>query len=113
MSAETRRGVTQIMQKTRHVHEMRSLRVSTGELNRVVESITAYYPPPAATDGRATSILYCTQVQNAPPTFVFFVNHPDAVPDSYRRYLSNRLRETFVFEGSPIRVLIRGREGKR
>ncbi len=113
VSAETRRGVTQIMQKTRHVHEMRSLRVSTGELNRVVESITAYYPPPAVPDGRATSILYCTQVQNAPPTFVFFVNHPDAIPDSYRRYLSNRLRETFVFEGSPIRVLIRGREGKR
>lgn len=113
VSAETRRGVTQIMQKTHHVHEMRSLRVSTGELNRVVENITAYYPPPAAPDGRATRILYCTQVQNAPPTFVFFVNHPDAVPDSYRRYLSNRLREAFVFEGSPIRVLIRGREGKQ
>ena len=113
VSAETRRGVTQIMQKTHHVHEMRSLRVSTGELNRVVEQITAYYPPPAAPDGRASRILYCTQVQVAPPTFVFFVNHPDAVPDSYRRYLSNRLREAFVFEGSPIRVLIRGREGKQ
>ena len=113
VSAETRRGVTQIMQKTRHVHEMRSLRVSTGELNRVVEQITAYYPPPAAPNGRATRILYCTQVQNAPPTFVFFVNNADAVPDSYRRYLSNRLRDAFVFEGSPIRVLIRGREGKQ
>lgn len=113
VSAETRRGVTQIMQKTRHVHEMRSLRVSTGELNRVVEQITAYYPPPAAPNGRASRILYCTQVQNAPPTFVFFVNHADAVPDSYRRYLSNRLRDAFVFEGSPIRVLIRGREGKQ
>ena len=106
-------GVTQIMQKTRHVHEMRSLRVSTGELNRIVERIAAHYPPPAAPDGRPARILYCTQVQIAPPTFVFFVNHPDAVPDSYRRYLSNRLREAFVFEGSPIRVLIRGREGKR
>ncbi len=113
VSAETRRGVTQIMQKTRHVHEMRSLRVSTGELNRVVEQITAYYPPPAAPNGRATRILYCTQVQNAPPTFVFFVNNADAVPDSYKRYLSNRLRDAFVFEGSPIRVLIRGREGKQ
>ena len=113
VSAETRRGVTQIMQKTRHVHEMRSLRVSTGELNRIVEQITAYYPPPAAPNGRATRILYCTQVQNAPPTFVFFVNNADAVPDSYRRYLSNRLRDAFVFEGSPIRVLIRGREGKQ
>jgi len=113
VSAETRRGVTQIMQKTRHVHEMRSLRVSTGELNRVVERITAYYPPPSAPNGRATRILYCTQVQNAPPTFVFFVNNADAVPDSYKRYLSNRLRDAFVFEGSPIRVLIRGREGKQ
>ncbi len=113
VSAETRRGVTQIMQKTREVHEMRSLRVPTGQLNRVVERITAQYPPPAAPDGRTTRILYCTQAENAPPTFVFFVNHADAVPDAYRRYLSNRLRETFLFEGSPIRVLIRGREGKR
>ncbi len=113
VSAETRRGVTQIMQKTRHVHEMCSLRVSTGELNRVVESISAYYPPPAARNGRSTRILYCTQVQASPPTFVFFLNHDEGVPDSYKRYLSNRLRETFKFEGSPIRVIVRGREGKR
>ena len=113
VSAETRRGVTQIMQKTRHVHEMCSLRVSTGELNRVVESISAYYPPPAARNGRSTRILYCTQVQASPPTFVFFLNHDEGVPDSYKRYLSNRLRETFEFEGSPIRVIVRGREGKQ
>lgn len=113
VSAETRRGVTQIMQKTRHVHEMCSLRVSTGELNRVVESISAYYPPPAARNGRLTRILYCTQAQASPPTFVFFLNHDEGVPDSYKRYLSNRLRETFEFEGSPIRVIVRGREGKR
>ena len=113
VSAETRRGVTQIMQKTRHVHEMCSLRVSTGELNRVVESITAHYPPPTARNGRGTRILYCTQVQASPPTFVFFLNHEEGVPDSYKRYLSNRLRETFKFEGSPIRVTVRGREGKR
>ena len=113
VSAETRRGVTQIMQKTRHVHEMCSLRVSTGELNRVVESISAYYPPPAARNGRSTRILYCTQAQASPPTFVFFLNHDEGVPDSYKRYLSNRLRETFEFEGSPIRVIVRGREGKR
>ena len=112
VSAETHRGVTQIMQKTRHVNEMRSHRVSTGELNRIVESITNYYPPPSSPNGRATRILYCTQVQAAPPTFVFFVNHADAIPDSYKRYLSNRLREAFVFEGSPIRVLIRGRVGR-
>ncbi len=113
VSAETHRGVTQIMQKTRYVHEMCSFRVSTGELNRVVESIAAYYPPPATSNGRTTRILYCTQVQIAPPTFVFFINHEEGVPDSYKRYLSNRLRLAFEFEGSPIRVLIRGREGKR
>ena len=112
VSAETHRGVTQIMQKTRQIHEMCSLRVSTGELNRIVESITAYYPPPTARNGRATRMLYCTQVQVAPPTFVFFINHEEGVPDSYKRYLSNRLRQAFVFEGTPIRVLIRGRVGR-
>lgn len=111
VSAETRRGVTQIMQKTRDVNEMCQLRVSTGELNRVVEKITAYYPPPAAPNGRATRIFYCTQVQNAPPTFVFFVNNAEAIPDSYKRYLSNRLREVFVFEGAPLHVKIRERSG--
>ena len=112
VSAETRRGVTQILQKARYVSEMRSLRVSTGELNRVVEQITSYYPPPATPNGRATRILYCTQVQTKPPTFAFFVNQAEGIPDSYKRYLSNRLREVFLFEGSPIRVLVREKEGR-
>lgn len=112
LSAHTKRGVTQLLQKVNQVKEMCVMRVPTAELNRVVESITAYYPPPAASNGRMTKIFYATQVRVAPPTFVFFVNHPDAVTESYRRYLSNQLRENFKFEGTPIRVLIRGREGR-
>ena len=112
LSALTKRGVTQLLNKVDQVKKMCVMRVPTGELNRVVESITAYYPPPSGSKGRLTKVFYCTQVRVAPPTFVFFVNHPDAIPESYKRYLSNQLRENFHFDGTPIRVLIRGRDGR-
>jgi GTP-binding protein len=112
LSAHTKRGVTQLLEKVDQVKKMCILRVPTGELNRVVESITSYYPPPSSSNGRLTKVFYCTQVKIAPPTFVFFVNHPESITDSYKRYLSNQLRENFSFEGTAIRVLIRGREGR-
>ncbi len=112
VSAETHRGVTQLVQKVNQVQSMRNTRVGTSELNRAVEQIVALNPPPVTSNGRHVRVYYGTQASVAPPTFVFFTNYPDSVPEAYRRYLSNQLREAFGFEGTPIRVLIRGRGDK-
>ncbi len=112
VSAETHRGVTQLVQKVNQVQSMRNTRVGTSELNRAVEQIVALNPPPVTSNGRHVRVYYGTQASVAPPTFVFFTNYPDSVPEAYRRYLSNQLREAFGFQGTPIRVLIRGRGDK-
>ena len=62
--------------------------------------------------GKALKILYATQASVRPPTFVFFVNEPELVHFAYRRFLENQLREAFSFEGTPIRLRFRGREGR-
>jgi GTP-binding protein len=110
VSARTRNGVTQLLQKVNHVQAMRTTRVSTGALNRLMEDIILNRPPPASPSGRPTRIRYCTQADVAPPTFVFFANYAESITDAYKRYLANRLREVFGFEGTPIRVVIRGAE---
>lgn len=81
-------------------------RIGTGELNRAFESIITRYPPPSA-GGKRVKFYYTTQVKVAPPTFMFQVNDPSLLADSYRRYLINQLREAFGFEGSPIHLIFR------
>ena len=90
----------------------RRKRVSTGELNRFVEVVSAAHPP--ASPGRqAVRILYAAQVGVAPPSFVFFTNVATTFHFSYERFLVNRLRESFGFEGSPVRIQVRARRRNR
>jgi GTP-binding protein len=78
------------------------------ELNKLVERISREHPP--ASPGRKhVRILYATQTAVAPPTFVFFTNVATSFHFSYQRYLENRLREEFGFEGTPIRMHVRAR----
>ncbi|MBI4297599.1 MAG: ribosome biogenesis GTPase Der [Chloroflexi bacterium] len=87
----------------------RSQRVPTGELNRVVaEAMSAHGPPTKA--GRSLRILYVTQADVSPPTFVFFVNDPKLLHFSYQRFLENRLRQAFGFSGVSLKLVFRGRE---
>jgi GTP-binding protein len=86
----------------------RRRRVPTGELNRVLKAATDRTPPPLVR-GRRPRIFYATQAAIAPPTFVFFASDAAAVHFSYRRYLENRLRATFGFDGTPIRLVFRDR----
>jgi GTP-binding protein len=65
--------------------------------------------PPPMVRGRRPKLFYATQVAIAPPTFVFFASDASAVHFSYRRYLENRLRESFGFDGTPIRLVFRDR----
>jgi GTP-binding protein len=84
-------------------------RVSTGELNRLFEDITAHHPPPLR-KGRPVKLFYATQAGSRPPTFVVHCSYPEALHFSYERYVVNRIRETFGFDGTPVRVFFRKRK---
>jgi len=83
------------------------MRVSTGELNRVLRDAMDRHP--YSQHGRELKLLYATQTAVKPPTFVLFVNDPKLAHFSYVRYLQNQLRATFGFQGTPIRVHVRKR----
>ena len=84
----------------------------TGELNRFVEKITTASPP--VTSGkRNVRVLYAAQTSVAPPTFVLFTNSEAKLHFSYERFLENRLRESYGFFGTPIRIQVRGRKDSR
>src|SRR4029453_15932077 len=86
----------------------RRKRVSTGELNRLVSDASDRQTPPMV-KGRRPKLFYATQVAVAPRTFGFFAGDGGSVHFSYRRYLENRLREAFGFDGTPIRIVFRER----
>jgi GTP-binding protein len=91
------------------VQEARFRRISTGDLNRLVQGALARHAPPSKR-GKRLKIYYVSQPGVDPPTFVFHVNNPDLVHFSYERYLENRLREAYEFSGTPLRLLFRRRE---
>ena len=84
----------------------RDKRISTGLLNKVVNEAIDLNPPPSV-KGKRLRIYYTTQVKSKPPTFVLFVNNQDLIKDSYKKYLTKKLRENFGFFGSPIRISFR------
>ena len=106
LSAETGRGLDRLMEAVVRTHEVWNRRVSTGRLNRWLEQTVAQHPPPAVA-GRRLKVKYITQVKTRPPGFVLSCSRPDAVPDSYVRYLVNGLRDSFDLPGVPIRVALR------
>ncbi len=81
-------------------------RISTGELNRWLAGVQQRHPPPLAA-GRRLRLRYMTQVNTRPPSFALFASKPAELPDSYRRYLVNALREAFELPGTPIRLMLR------
>src|SRR5688572_23721526 len=81
--------------------------ISTAKLNRWLGAMTEAHPPPAVS-GRRLKLRYMTQAKIRPPSFIVFASRPEALPDSYRRYVVNGLREAFGIPGSPIRLWVRG-----
>ncbi|MBI2896194.1 MAG: ribosome biogenesis GTPase Der [Deltaproteobacteria bacterium] len=108
VSAKTGRGARSLLETIRRVHEARTTRISTGQLNRFFAKAIETHAPPMA-GGRAVRLYYITQPSAAPPTFVVSANYPADVHFSYRRYVENRLREAFGFEGTPIVVHYKAR----
>ena len=81
-------------------------RIPTAQLNRWIEGVLEHHPPPLV-EGRRIKIRYVTQVKTRPPTFALFVNKPLDLPESYQRYLTTHLRESFDMPGVPVRLLLR------
>jgi GTP-binding protein len=110
-SALTGQRVERILREALRVAEERYRRVPTGELNRLImDAVRAH--PPSHVRNRLPKVFYATQVGVAPPTFVIFVNDPEIVHFSYKRYLENQIREKYGFLGTPIRLILRQRESE-
>jgi GTP-binding protein len=112
ISALTGQRVNKILPKVLEVQEMRNQRISTADLNKWMRDVTIQHPPPSS-GGKRVKFFYATQVTVAPPTIVLFVNKPEWVHFSYERYLENRLRELYPFEGTPVRLIYRARSEDR
>lgn len=108
VSAKTGRKVFDLLDTAVFVAKRYFTRVPTGPLNRAIQAALDAHPPPVS-KGRRVKIYFATQVGVAPPTFVLATNDPKGVHFSYERFLQNRLREAFDFEGTPLRLYFRQR----
>jgi GTP-binding protein len=108
VSAKTGERVGEILPTALTVQEQRLYRIPTSQLNRLVGEAVDRHPPPGR-GGRNLKIVYASQVQVDPPTFLFHVNDPDLVHFSYSRYLENCIRAHYSFLGTPLRLSFRAR----
>jgi len=108
-SALTKQRIHRLADLVKFVSEQQNMRVSTSVLNELISDAQLINPPPAK-NGHPLRIYYMTQASVKPPTFVLFVNDPQLMHFSYLRFLENKLRETFGFEGTPIHLILRGKK---
>lgn len=106
ISALTGEGINKLIPAVLKAFQIWNIRLPTGPLNRWLDDVLERHPPPLSR-GRRLRLRYITQVKARPPTFVIFASRPADIPDSYRRYLLNSLRETFTIDGVPIRINLR------
>ena len=104
ISALTGKRTLNILEQAKFINEEYHKKVSTGILNQILAEIVAQNPVPTR-KGRAVKLNYATQISQAPPKFVFFANNPELIHFSYKRYIENKLREYFGFEGCPIDII--------
>ncbi len=107
-SALTGQRVNRVTELVKFVAEQQSMRIQTSVLNELIRDAVAVNPPPTK-KGKQLKILFVTQADICPPRFVLFVNDPELVHFSYLRFLENRLRESYGFEGTPLKFVIRKR----
>jgi GTP-binding protein len=108
ISAKSGQRVHQVLPTAIRVQEERLRRIPTGEMNRLLQRALSAHPPPTR-KGKTLNILFASQVRTDPPTFLFHVNDPSLVHFTYERFLENRIRETYGFLGTPIRLSFRKR----
>ena len=108
VSALTQQRISRLPEMIKDAAEANAMRISTSVLNQVVTDAVAMNQPPME-KGKRLKILYTSQVKVKPPTFVIFCNEPEIMHFSYQRYLENQLREAFGFKGTPINIIVRGK----
>ncbi len=106
ISAKTKQRVSKVLGLAQDVYETRKKTIPTSKLNDFLQKLLRQQSPPA-TRGKVINLKYMTQVNAAPHLFVIFTNYPKLVPQSYRRFIENQLRETFDLMGVPIRISFR------
>jgi GTP-binding protein len=107
-TAKDGRNVQKVIDLAQHLFKQANTRVGTGELNRAVKQIFTEQPP-STPRGQRVRVYYATQADVAPPTIVLFVNNPEVVSDSYKRFMINRFRELLPYDEVPIKLVLRGR----
>ena len=112
ISAKTKQRLGKIFPAVQEAYEFTNKRIATNLLNKVILEALSLNPPPSQ-KGKRLRIYYSTQASVAPPTFILFVNNKDILTQSYEKYIENKLRESFGFFGTPIRIVIREKEEKK
>jgi GTP-binding protein len=111
VSAKTGRGLDRLHDAIRRTHDIWNKRITTARLNTWLGAMTEAHPPPAP-GGHRIKLRYMTQVKARPPGFVIMCSRPDEMPESYKRYLVNGLRDHFEMPGVPIRIMFRSQSDK-
>ena len=105
-SALTGQRVDRVTELVKFVAEQQSMRIQTSVLNELIRDAVAVNPPPSK-KGKSAKIFFVTQADICPPRFIIFVNEPELLHFSYLRFIENRLRESFGFEGTPLKFIVR------
>jgi len=108
VSAKTGLRIDKILPQVEKVYEEYSRRIPTATLNECFERAIQKNPM-SSYRGKFMKLFYATQVKKQPPTFKCFLNFPEGIHFSYRRYLINSLRKTFGFSGTPVRLILSGK----
>lgn len=108
ISAKTGQRIDRLLELIKFVDEQNAMRITTGALNELLARATARVEPPSD-KGKRLKIYYMTQPTTRPPAFAVFCNDPELFHFSYQRYLENQIREAYGLEGTPVRLMIRGR----
>ena len=111
ISAKLGQGVDEVIKQAFKVYTERFKRIPTAEVNSVIQQAVSAHNPPQKS-GRRLKLLYATQADTNPPTFVFFVNDTRLMHFSFQRYLENKLRSSFGFDGTPLRLVFKTRGEK-
>ena len=109
ISAVTGHGLNALLEAAGRAYDSGRKRITTGQLNRMIADAVRKHPPKAAKGNKEVKVLFGTQIGVQPPTFALSLNHPVDLHFSYKRYLENKIREEFGFEGTPIVLRVRTR----
>jgi GTP-binding protein len=108
ISAKLGQGINEVIKQALKVYKERSKRIHTAEVNSVIQKAISTHNPPQKS-GKRLKLFYASQTDVNPPNFVFFVNDTRLVHFSFQRFLENKLRQSFGFEGTPIRLVFKTR----